>query len=380
MRNDFYRREKIMVIACWILGRAMPPIPHRRAVEKALVAEARADVAAWMNAHPPAPRAVAQQTPRERQIEQRTGAHQGRAVDAIMTAWTAADSGRSFAAALQAKGLALAQGDESPVVVDAAKGLWLLTRVIGRTTHAQGARVKAAAVRDRVRDVPLVSVADARRALVARAAAEERARVAHVEAARQAAHTRAMAARVTTDLRRRAAAARATLGAIQSEAPPEPPALARARGSLADARRALTEAENRLSTAKGRQSRVDALAAARQGWWARAISWATGTAARLDAMNARARARASQAEHLASRCRQAVGPAEVRVEVQHRAWRTNVAQSKADRSAVPREVLAFALTALELIEHDPEAALLPEPQLRQAVQRYAGPAGRTPRP
>lgn len=382
MRHDYYRREKVMVVACYTLGRPMPPVPHLRAIAKALRAEGRADVVAWMEAQPPAPRAIAQRTPEERQAEQRTGALKAPAAEAVLRAWTVSDSGPALLAALHAEGLDLAQGDSAVMVVDGRGGAWPLPRMVGGATRERGQRVKAAAVHARVKGLRLPTVEGARDAIRARGRAareaEEARRLRAQAAARERVRRRAEMEAVPRRLEARAVEIRATLAGIDAEKAEAPSDVVAAEAKVTASRQAEREAKAALERAEA--SLVGLGARRPVGWLDRIKAWSDGTTADLDRAVRAARERRAQAGQWVSTRAYLAAGAEARRDRERKAWASAVAADKVARAGPLRDELSFAVRALDLLRRDPEAALLPPAAFRQAVEDDPGPEGPAPRP
>ncbi len=385
MRNDYYRREKVLTLACYMLGRPMPPIPHRLAVTKALQAEGRADVVVWMQAQPPAPRAIAQRTPEERQAEQRTGAHKAPAIQAVMRAWTTSDSGPALLTALHSGGFDLAQGDAAVMVVDGRGGAWPLTRLVGAATREQGQRIRAAVVHARVKGLRLLTVEGARDAVRARAKAakaareaEEAGRARAQAAARERARRRSTIEALPRRLEARAAEARAALTVIDAETPEAPPDLVAAEAKTVTTRQAEKDAKAALERADAALSALEAQRPAK--WWARLKAWSNGTGAALDKAIKTAREHHVQAGQWVSARAYLAAGAEAHRDRERNAWASTVADDRAARTGPLRDELSLAVRALDLLRRDPEAALLPAAEFRQAVEDDPRNDGPAPRP
>jgi hypothetical protein len=383
MSNDYYRREKLMVIACFILGRSMPPVSHLRAIAKALKAEGKSDVLAWMGGQPPAPRAVSRRTPAERQADQRTGGDKGPVAEAVIRAWVASDTGAAFLAALQGAGLDLAHGDSAVMVVD-ERGAWPLTRLVGEASREMGQRIAAAAVHTRVRGLTLTSIAEARRAIQERARVARNVEVEKRAAAeadrREAARRRATVARVPREIEARAAAVRVALGAIRAETPTAPPNIVEAEAKLAKAAAALTAAEVAQAQTAGVVQALVSENGVPRPWWRRVIRWSTGEAAKGRAALQEARLRDVEAQKEVALRERLVTRAEVKCDIAVRAWKAEVAADRATRAEPLREELSLLIRSLGLLRRDPELALLPPDAFHQIVEDDPGEDQPTPQP
>lgn len=161
LRFDRMRREKVAVVVAHTLKLPFPPVPHRRAIARALHKDGRHDIAAWVDAQDPGPTPIAITTPQDRQQEVRTGCSRAEAEAAALAAWTASDNGPAFRAALAARGLTLADGGKVPVVVG-GNAVWPLARLLGSASRRDGARISAAAVKARLAGLHLLPVDQAR--------------------------------------------------------------------------------------------------------------------------------------------------------------------------------------------------------------------------
>jgi hypothetical protein len=172
MSYDYARREKISRILEFEFGEPHVVGRHNRAVAAVLRLEGRLDVAASIEAAGllDAERPVAKQTSAGREQEKRTRVRQATVENIVLTAWQVTSDGPGFESALAAEGLALAIGDEVPVLVDRTGNAHPLARLVGKVTKAaRGKRVGVAEVRQRIKGLALLQLADAR--LEARVAA-----------------------------------------------------------------------------------------------------------------------------------------------------------------------------------------------------------------
>ncbi|MEP3049574.1 MAG: hypothetical protein ABJL55_17115 [Roseibium sp.] len=155
------RREKISRIIEFEFGLPMIAGRHNKAVEKALRQDGRHDVADAIVAagiiDQPRPEAV---SPEERHIAERTGVS-ARSLDArVLAAWKAADSGPSFRAALEDRGIFVAQGTKTLVVLQDGKPE-SLNRVLSREAKKQGfGKISAADVKKRLSGLNIPDLAD----------------------------------------------------------------------------------------------------------------------------------------------------------------------------------------------------------------------------
>lgn len=158
---DYARREKVSRVVEFEFGLAPVPSKHARGVARRLREDGRADVADWLVASGSldAERPVAPLSPKERLIQERTGVRLADVRAAALDAWRVSEDGEGLRDALAARGLWLHAGRAGPVVVDATGAAHLLTRVIGAASRAEGQRIPAAAVRDRLAGVALTQVA-----------------------------------------------------------------------------------------------------------------------------------------------------------------------------------------------------------------------------
>ena len=74
---------------------------------------------------------------------------------AALAAWRVSDNGGSFVASLAEHGLMLVQGDDVPVLVDRTGNIHPLAPRLGKASKETGARISAAAVRERLAGVEL---------------------------------------------------------------------------------------------------------------------------------------------------------------------------------------------------------------------------------
>lgn len=170
MSHDFQRREKLSRIMEFETEATLTPGAHNRSVITALERAGRDDVAGAMRAiglhtmeRPRAPT-----TPVQRSQAERAGVDL-RAVGAtILAAWTAADTGHAFAAALRERGFLLARGTKAALVVDSAGGSHNLAKMLGLESKASGAvRIAAAVVRERLVELNLPPLDQVRSELAA---------------------------------------------------------------------------------------------------------------------------------------------------------------------------------------------------------------------
>ncbi|QDI82426.1 hypothetical protein E8E01_19390 [Methylorubrum populi] len=163
LAHDFARREKVSRIVEFEFGAPAVRSKHARAIEKALRADGRDDVADWLQASGTleAERPVARATPQERLIEERTGIPLDDLRAAALAAWRDSADGAGFLEALRARGLDLREGRSGPVVVDGTGTAHLATRLIGAAARRQdGARIPAAAVKKRLAGLTLTAHGD----------------------------------------------------------------------------------------------------------------------------------------------------------------------------------------------------------------------------
>ena len=150
LRNSYRRREKVSVIVAAELGLPVPPVPRPRAIHRALLRDGRTDVAAWFANNNPdlfRPLRIANTTPRERLIGERTGISPAEIAATVGDAWTASGP-FAFRRQLARAGLLLAMGDKGPVIVDQSGAVHSVTRVVRKACRASGQNCpKAADVR-----------------------------------------------------------------------------------------------------------------------------------------------------------------------------------------------------------------------------------------
>jgi hypothetical protein len=164
MSHDYARREKISRILEFEFGEPHVAGRHNRAVAAALRREGRMDVAASIEAAGllEVERPMAQWTSAEREQAKRTRVRKPTIEDAVLMAWRHTSDGPGFEKALEADGLALAMGNEVPVLVDRTGNVHPLARLIGKFKAADGHRIGAAEVRRRIEDVKLCPLQDVR--------------------------------------------------------------------------------------------------------------------------------------------------------------------------------------------------------------------------
>lgn len=154
------RDEKVARLLEYELGHSLTKGAHNKRVYAALRAEGRLDVVEWMNrgGARDGDRPVAAYTHREWRQQKRTGIDARDVRASVYEAWKTADSGRAFAAALEAHGLQLAQGDKpgALVVVDAGGGTHEVSRGIkaGAKDAGEPLKLKVADVKARCADLP----------------------------------------------------------------------------------------------------------------------------------------------------------------------------------------------------------------------------------
>jgi hypothetical protein len=165
MSHDYARREKISRILEFEFGEPHVAGRHNRAVAAALRREGRMDVAASIEAAGllEVERPMAQWTSAEREQAKRTRVRKPTIENAVLTAWRHTSDGPGFEATLEVEGLALAMGNEVPVLVDRTGNVHPLARLIGKLTQAaDGRRIGAAEVQRRIEDVKLRPLQDVR--------------------------------------------------------------------------------------------------------------------------------------------------------------------------------------------------------------------------
>jgi hypothetical protein len=165
MSNDYARREKISRMLEFEFGEPHVAGRHNRAVAAALRREGRLDVVASIAEAGllEIERPVAKQTSAMRHQEKRTGVRNARIEEIVLAAWQATSDGPSFERALEEEGLALATGDEVPVLVDRTGNVHPLARLIGKVTKAaDGHRISTVEVQCRIKDLKLCPFQDVR--------------------------------------------------------------------------------------------------------------------------------------------------------------------------------------------------------------------------
>ena len=158
MDHDFARREKLGRIAEHEAGLPFVPGAHNRAVAAALEREGRADIAEAMREAGllDRRRPEAKTTPEQRQQAERTGVDPRAVGAAALAAWRASDDGRSLRAALEERGLRLAQGDRAAILVDATGNVHAFGRVLGKAAKEEtGERIRADEVAKRLEGLDL---------------------------------------------------------------------------------------------------------------------------------------------------------------------------------------------------------------------------------
>ncbi|HHJ1218828.1 TPA: hypothetical protein ACQFLL_003643 [Proteus mirabilis] len=165
--NDIWRSkvrdEKISRLLEHELGHKLTHGPHDFQVMKRLQEEGRQDIAQWIEGRP-TDRSV--ETGRatnwdEHQQAKRTKVDKQGVRDDMAAAWQIGDSGSAVAAALEARGYVVAQGDKRDVVlVDVAGGVHSPARLLKQA----GIDARAKAIRERfadLKDLPTVAQAQA---------------------------------------------------------------------------------------------------------------------------------------------------------------------------------------------------------------------------
>lgn len=166
MDHDFARREKIARILEIERSERLTLGAHNRSVMAALAQE-RPDVAEAMNAAgmADAERPRAPLTPEERHQQNRTATPKAEVAAATAAAWKASDSPQAFAAALAERGLRLARGKKTAVVLDAAGGTHSVARMLAMHARTTGEPApRAAEVAARLDGATLPTLAEARAA------------------------------------------------------------------------------------------------------------------------------------------------------------------------------------------------------------------------
>ncbi len=386
MKNDFYRRDKLAVIACRNLNRPFPAICHLAAVAKALRKEGLHDIAQWVESQPRRPRPVMPVSPAERQAADRTGSDKAVVANGALAAWQSSDNGASFLAALATRGLALAQGREVPVVVDEAGIALPLGRLLGEVSHTAGTRIRAATVRARLAGIDLPTEAEVRRrrrAAEQQAAQDEQARRLAAEAEQRTKAERAVDAekqKAATAAAARASAeaaigalieegrrAVAALAALEHERSRPPPWL---RSIRRTARRARAAAFTAVAAHNIAAAEVASIGAARPtGWrgvWSRVMSELRGHEDPI--AEGRARAEAAQ-RNRDTKAGEASVAAEERAGRQ-KAWQAQMVAERAVRREDLQERVDWSRAAIAALHADHSLATAPEVALRKAVRRH----------
>lgn len=164
---DYAAQEAVSRIVEHDTGSALVKGAHNVRALRVLTSLAREDVAEAMRAAGllDGARARADLSPAARLQEERTGVSKSDMARLVATAWTSADTGPAFAAALRDVGLVLAEGDKCPVVIDRTGNVHSVTRMLTMAARADGGPApRAADVSARLAGMDLPTVAIARRA------------------------------------------------------------------------------------------------------------------------------------------------------------------------------------------------------------------------
>ncbi|MFC4172732.1 relaxase/mobilization nuclease domain-containing protein [Microvirga sp. GCM10011540] len=156
---DYLRREMCSRIVECEFGMHPVPSKHARAIERRLREDNRHDVADWLilSGQTMTERPVADLSPEERLIQERTGIPLDEIQRKALDAWKASADGAGFVTALRERGLDLRQGRSGAVIVDATGTAHLATRVLGAASRRiDGDRIPAAAVKARLAGMTLI--------------------------------------------------------------------------------------------------------------------------------------------------------------------------------------------------------------------------------
>lgn len=164
LSHEYARREKVSRITEFECGLPFVQGKHNRAVARALREDGRSDIADAMEAAGllGGRRPIAEQTPRERAQAERTDVPIAEVRATAFAAWQASDSDTAFAAALAEGGLRLAAGDRGAVLIDRSGAAHSLSRVLSAAARAEGSRITAATVRERLAGHPLPAIEEAK--------------------------------------------------------------------------------------------------------------------------------------------------------------------------------------------------------------------------
>ena len=164
--HDFARREKVDRITEFERGEPLTRGAHNRAVLAALDRE-RPEVAAAMRAAKlhEGPRTSPALKPTDREQQDRTRVSKRDVARDVSAAWTQSDNGEAFRAALEKRGLRLAQGDKTAVVVDRTGNTHGVGKMLAMAARAEGSTApKAPEIRARLDGVNFPSIDQARAA------------------------------------------------------------------------------------------------------------------------------------------------------------------------------------------------------------------------
>lgn len=147
LRNSYRRREKVSVLVAHQLGLPMPPVPRPRAIHRQLLREGREDVASWMVEHCAglhSPMRIAEVSPQERHVSERTGCAPEHLLAKVGQCWPS-QSPVTFRRDLARHGLVLATGTNGLVIVDTTGAAYSLPRCLRKVTRAAGQSIPPAA-------------------------------------------------------------------------------------------------------------------------------------------------------------------------------------------------------------------------------------------
>jgi hypothetical protein len=167
LSHEFRRREKVCRVTEFECGLRLVKGAHNRAVEQALRAEGRSDVADAMIAAGllDGPPGIAHSTPRQRAQAERTGVPIDELRAETLAAWRASDDAKSFAVALHAFGSTVANGAKGLLLIDRSGSVHSLNRTLAAATRAaRENRITAAAVRRRLDGIRFPPLEEARSA------------------------------------------------------------------------------------------------------------------------------------------------------------------------------------------------------------------------
>ena len=158
LSNDYKRREKLSRLMEMETGEKLTQGRHNRAVMHALRNEGHLKESHWIadEGLTDGPPALANQSPTQRHIAERTGLDADAIGMKALDAWKRSDSPLAFSQALLDRGLTLAMGTKVTVIIDQDGNTLPIGRLLGKASKENGNRIPAKDVQDRIDGLDLM--------------------------------------------------------------------------------------------------------------------------------------------------------------------------------------------------------------------------------